>query len=246
MMQIAKFYLNDIEEDILPIGGTAPVMPFQHVTLPAGVYMMHGEVYDCTRAGLYRFKHESEAFFRNRIVAGSPANLHAIVSAFCWNQIHGTGHEVIGNLQPVSDAGRFFVWRMRCGYAGNYMAWLLPQFGFSVRQVGVSTLGPKNGYDDGHQVLEVFHGGKWVMFDLTNGLCWLDANGVQMSTAEFIAAIAGGAPMPESVKLDGKQRRWDHEAVPGGTLDMGLYGELCIGTEAQLEAWIRRIYQKVD
>lgn len=245
-MQVAKFYLNDAVEDLTPTSGTAPAMPFQYVTMAPGMYSLGGQVWDCTRAGLYRFKHESEAFFRNRIVFGNPFDLYAIISAVCWNHIHGTGHEVIGNLQPVSDAGRMFVWRMRCGFIGNYMAWLLPQFGFSVRQVGVSTLGPKNGYDDGHQVLEVLHGGKWKMFDLTNGMYWKDASGVHMSTSEFIAAIAGGAPMPEHVALDGKQRRWDHDQVSGGTLDLGLYGELLIGTDEQMEAWIRRIYQKVD
>lgn len=245
-MQVAKFYLFENEEDLIPTTGGTAVLPGGSTFMLPGVYTLGGQSWDCTRAGLYRFKQENEVFFRNRIVAGSPVDLYAVVSAVCWNHIHGAADEVIGNQQPVSDRGRFFVWRMRCGYIGNFMSWLMPQFGFTVRQVGVSTLGPTNGYDDGHQVLEVFHGGKWKMFDITNGRYWKDANGVHMSAAEFIAAIAGGAPMPETVKLDGKQRRWDHEAVPGGTLDMGLYGELCIGTEAQMEAWIRRIYQKID
>jgi len=244
-MQVAKYFINETTEDLTPTTGGTPLPGGSTFMLP-GVYTLGGQSWDCTRAGLYRFKMENEAFFRNRIVAGSPPDLYAVVSAVCWNHIHGSADDVIGNLQPVSDKGRFFVWRMRCGYIGNFMAWLLPQYGMTVRQVGVSTLGPTNGYDDGHQVLEVFHGGKWKMFDITNGRYWKDANGAHMSTSEFIAAIAGGAPMPECVLLDGKQRRWDHEGVPNGTLDMGLYGELCIGTEAQMEAWIRRIYQKVD
>lgn len=246
-MQVAKFYLNETVEDLTPVGGTAAAMPFQYVNMPPGVYSLGGQVWDCTRAGLYRFKVPSEAFFRNRIVQGnSPFDVFAILSAICWNHIHGGADEASLNLQAVADRGRYFVWRMRCGYICNFVQWLLPQYGYTVRQIGVSTLGPKNGYDDGHAVIELWHGGKWKMFDLTNGRYWKDASGVHMSAAEFIAAIAGGAPMPEHIKLDGKQRRWDHESVTGGTLDMGLYGELCIGTDAQMEAWIRRIYQKVD
>jgi hypothetical protein len=243
-MQIARFYLNDTETDLTPTtGGTS--MPFSYVWMPPGIYTLGGQSWDCRQIGLYRFKVENEPFFRNRIVFGSgpPIDIYSSVSAVCWNHIHGAAHETTGDLSGVAHSGRYGVWRMRCGYIGNFMAWLVPQLGYQMRQISVWTLEAANGYDDGHQVVEILINGKWCMFDITDGCYWRDANGVHMSTAEFIAAIAGGSPLPTKVKLDGKQRRWDHEMIPGGTFDMGLYGDLLLGTDAQMEAWFRRIFQ---
>lgn len=247
-LEVARFRVFDTDENLTPVAGPGVTMPFQNVTMPPGVYNFGGSAWDCTRPGLYIFKHSTELYFRNRIVFGAaPFDPYPIVSAVCWNHVHGCGSETVGNLQPVSDSGRMVVWRMRCGFIGNYLAWLMPQFGFSVRQVGVHSLQqPPHPADNGHQVFEILLGGKWRMFDITNGCYWRDANGDHMSTAEFIAAIAGGAPLPQRLPLDGKQHRWDHEVLPGYNWDMGLYGNLVIGTDAQREAWTRRIFQALD
>ena len=247
-VQIAKRYIFDTTEDLRPTTGGVE-MPFKHVTMPPGVYVAGEESWDCTRPGLYRFKVTSESFFRNRIVYDR-SDLYGLVSAVCWNLVQGTAHETTGDIQAVSDVGRYVVWRMRCGYIGNYMAWLLPQFGFQVRQVGViCSAERRNGIDDGHQVVEVFHNDRWVMFDMTNGCYWEDASGAHMGTQAFIDHIADGKPFPTKRLLDGNQRRWDHESIPlaeGAQLDMGLYGELCVTGIETSEGWMRRIFHMID
>lgn len=246
MMQLAKRYVFDAVTDLQPTtGGTA--MPFASTFMLPGIYTLDGQSWDCTLPGLYRFKILSEAYFRNRIVWGG--DLYAVLSAISWNHVHGTAHEQLGSQQAISDMGRYAIWRMRCGYIGNFLAWLLPQWGYSMKQVGVHTLGALNGYDDEHQVIEVLVSGKWLMFDVTNGCYWKNANGDHMSTADFIAQIANNGPMPQRMDLDGNQRRWDNESIPlagGQVLDMGLYGELLLNSPTQQEAWFRRIFQAIN
>jgi hypothetical protein len=244
-MQIAKFFLFGDQEDISPVQEIGQPMPFTYVNMYPGFYTLGGETWDCTRAGLYRFKVEGEPFFRNRIVQGNaPFDVFAILSSLCWNHVHGGADESTWNLQAVADRGRYVVWRMRCGYICNFVEWLLPQYGYTVRQVGVMTNESPNGYDDGHAVIELWHDGKWKMFDMTMGCWWRGADGTHLDVQEFIDHIAGGSPMPERMPLDGKQRRWDYETIPGGTFDMGLYGEFLLSSPAQEEAWFRRIFQR--
>lgn len=242
-VEIAKFYLFDSVEDLTPVSGGGS-MQFSHVTMSPGIYAVGNQSFDCTRAGLYRFKLEGEAFFRNRIVGG---DLYALISAVSWNTVQGVAHEG-GAMQAVSDLGRYLVWRMRCGYTGNYCSWLLPQYGYQVRQVGViSSPSDRNGYDDGHQVIEVMHAGKWRMFDVTSGCYWRNAAGDHLSTEEFIAHIANNGPMPEYMPLDGNQRRWSNDTItlPNGLMDLMLYGRY-IDDVVTREGWMRRVFHQAD
>lgn len=249
-MQIKKFYCGETVQDIqLAAPGAAyAAMPFGSAYMYSGNYELDGQVWDCNAPGLYRFKVEAEQFFRLRIVLGpmGAADLYAIVSAMCWNHVHGAEDES-SNLQAVSNKGKYQRWRLRCGVIAALAAWLLPQVGFTARTVNVSTTGPKNGYDDGHIVLEVLHAGQWRMFDMTNGCYWTDSSGNHLSTAQFINHIAGGSPMPQKIRLDGDDSRWQVSpiAMSGGVLDLGLYGAMVIGDPSQQEAWLRRIFQAI-
>lgn len=249
-MQIAKLYAGEAVSDVplAPASALALPMPFGSMYMFSGFYELGGQAWDCTTPGLYRFKIEAERFFRMRIVLGvegSP-DLYGIVSGMCWNHVHGAEDET-NNWQLLSNKGRYQRWRLRCGVIAGLAAWLLPQVGFVTRVVNVSTVEAKNGYDDGHLVLEVLHAGQWRMFDMTNGCYWLDAGGNHLRTAQFIAHIAGGGPMPQKVCLDGNDARWQASpiGVIGGSLDLGLYGEMVIGSPDQQESWLRRIFQSI-
>lgn len=241
-MQVAKFYVHDEVSDI-PVVSGGVAMPAVSAYMAPGIYTLGGQSWDCTRAGLYRFKHPNDAFFRQRIVAGSPVDVYALLSAICHNHIHGVADEGV-DYQTMSNRGMQVRWRLRCGVIAGMCAWLLPQVGVSARVLNVKTVGPLTGYDDGHLVLETRHGTEWRMWDLTNRCYWRDDDGKHLSTAEFIAHIAGGAPMPEQVKL-APGEAWDAEvAVVGGNrLDLGLYGEHVISPDP--DAWYRRIFQTI-
>lgn len=246
-MDFAKHYLNEEITDVATATGGIP-MPFGSTFMGKGIYTVQGRTFDFTRQGLYRLKLDGVHYFINRIVTdGANTDIYALMSAICWNHIHGSSDEGV-DYQTMADKGRYQKWRLRCGVIIEMLRWLLPQLGFTVRSQGVITLGPKNGFDDGHAVLETQHNGEWRMWDLTNGCYFRNAAGKHLSTAEFIAHIANGAPMPTKVKLDGNDRRWDNEVITFNGLpwDMGLYGENFIGTDAQQEAWFRRIYQAIN
>jgi hypothetical protein len=242
-MQFSTFYCHD-EVSAIPTTTGGSAMPFVSTYMAPGVYTLGGQSWDCTRPGLYRFKHPNEAFFRNRITTTNPTgDVYALISAICHNHIHGVADEGV-EYQTMSNRGMQVRWRLRCGVIAGMCAWLLPQVGVSSRVINVKTVGPLTGYDDGHLVLETYHSGAWRMWDLTNRCYWRDGTGKHLSTAEFIAHIAGGAPMPEQVKL-APGEAWDAEvAVVGGNrLDLGLYGEHVISPNP--DTWFRRIFQSI-
>lgn len=240
-MRFAKFFCHDEVSDIpLATGGTP--MTFGSAYMTAGVYKLGGHSWDCTRPGLYRFMLPNEQFVRNRIVAGTPVQIYDLISAVCWNHVHGAADET-DNMQVLSNKGVHQRWRLRCGYIVDMMVWLLPQFGISARRTNPRTLLEPNGFDDGHIVLETMHGSEWRMWDLTNGCYFRNAAGEHLSTAGMIAHIANDGPMPDRIMLDGMDRRSDAEvvSVSGGMLDLGLYNDLFVLPD--MDAWFRRIFQ---
>jgi hypothetical protein len=245
MMQVARFYVHD-EASQIPTTTGGSVMPFGSMFMVPGVYTLDGQSWDCTRSGLYRFKVDGEPYFRQRIVLDS--DLYALMSAISHNHTHGAADEA-QTYQNMSNRGRFTRWRLRCGVICGMVHWLMPQIGVTSRVVNVSTLGPLNGFDDGHIVLETLDGSDWRMWDFTNGCYWRDEFGQHLSASGLIAWLQNNPTgLPERVSLDPCHPRWDVEVVTVGSnlLDLGLYGDECIGSPAQVEAWVRRIFQQVE
>jgi len=245
-MRVAKRYVHDTVTNLTPTtGGSA--MPFGSVYMLAGTYTLGGQSWDCTQPGLYRFMVEGEMFFRNRIVVDvNNLDMYALMSSVCWNHIHDDKDETT-DWNGLHAKGRYQKWRLRCGFVTDMMVWLFTSGGlpWPSRKINVRTLGPLNGADDGHIVIETLHGSDWRMWDLTNGCYWRNSAGKHLSATEFIAHIANNGPMPTKVLLDGTDRRWNTGgvAVSGGVLDYSLYGELII--DADPEAWFRRIFQAI-
>jgi hypothetical protein len=242
---MSKFYVHDEQSDI-PVASDGVALPSGSAFMFPGTYIVNGVSYDCSRQGLYRWFIPA-GYFVNRVVVGSGASLdaYAVISAISWNHVHGTNTEYgfdSASLQAMSNAGRTVKWAARCGYIAGMIAWLMPQLGVSARVLNVSTAGAKNGYDDGHVVVETLHGAGWRMWDITNGCYFRNSAGKHLSTAEFIAHIANGAAMPELVSLDYDQK-YNHDYA--GNLDLGLYWQWVLESPAQSEAWYRRIFQSI-
>ena len=251
-MQATDFRVfNEVTEVPQGVGGAA--MPTGSVYMQPGHYVLQGQSWDCTRPGLYRFKPSdnpggvSHPYVLHRIVTNWQApEIYALMSAVCHHHIHASQDEGL-DWQIMSNRGIYGKWRARCGFIAGLMVWTLPQFGIQARSVNIATNLPANGYDDGHFVLETKHGAEWRMWDLTMGCYWRDSAGKHLSTAEFIAHIANGGPLPEKVQLDPGDRRFQTDVVAVGPhrLDMGAYNEMCNSSPAQTEAWLRRIFQKI-
>jgi hypothetical protein len=235
--------MNFTEVSDIPVTTGGVALPTASSFMAPGTYIVNGLSYDCSRQGLYRWFSPSGSFI-NRVVVSTGASLdvYAVISAISWNHVHGTQTEYAGNNQLIANAGRNRKWSARCGYIAGMVAWLMPQLGCTGRVVNVTTTGPTNGYDDGHIVAETLHGTEWRMWDMTNGCYFIDANGKHLSTADFIAAIANGGTFPQKVRLD-YDNKFTNDCA--GSLDLGLYWERTLNTDADAEIWYRRIFQNV-
>lgn len=248
---MARFFVYDEQSEIsITPGGIA--LPVGSAFMLPGLYLVNGVSYDCRRPGLYRWWDPTGCFINRIVWKGQDGSLdvYATVSAISWNHTHGIGTEYgfdDAALQAMSNAGRSVKWSARCGYIASMCAWLLPLLGVQARTVNVSTIGTKNGYDDGHIVLETRHGNDWRMWDLTSGCYFRNSSGKHMSTLEVVAWLsANQTGMPEIVYLDG-DRKYSHDAVsvPAGALDMGLWWEWMLSSPSKAEAWYRRIFQSI-
>lgn len=234
------FYCMGEVSDI-PLASGAGVIPDASTFMAPGLYKVGGVGYDCRRQGLYRWLYNGQ--FVQRIVSSEAGacDLKKLLSSISWNHVPGNQTEW-NDHQAIFDAGRYRRWVMRCGQIVALMGSLLPQLGFQTRAVTVITTGPLNGYDDGHTVLETKHGSEWRMWDMTSGCYFKDAAGKHMSTADLVALLNSGAPMPERVNL---KTEITYSSDCAGYLDMGLYGAYTFGTPQRIEEWYRRVFQVI-
>jgi hypothetical protein len=244
---MSRFYVHD-EQSEIPVAPGGVALPGGSAFMFPGIYIVNGISYDCTRPGLYRWW-VTAGYFVNRIVwkaPSAPTDVAATLSAVSWNHVHGTGTEYGldgAALQSMSNAGRTVKWSARCGYIAAMCAWLMPQVGVTARICNVSTTGVKNGYDDGHIVVETLHGTEWRMWDITNGCYFLGGAGNHLNAAELVAWLAVNPDgMPERVRLD-YDHKYNHDYA--GSLDLGLYWQWMLDSPAQSDAWYRRIFQSI-
>lgn len=216
-------------------------LPMTSIAMLPGVYWFNDSGYDCTAPGLYLFtKKIPTAPIFARLVYGG--DLYAFLAGVSWHHIHGLEDEYLTG-QALANAGMGHKWRLRCGAISAFMKWLLPQYGLSTRVIQLLSLEqPPSSVDQGHIVFEVSHGGKWKMWDITNGEYFTDSNGVHLSAAEIIAA---GVLNCTRVAIDGDEKRggpvtWDAQGQPWC---MSSYFDLAYRTQAQRDAWHARVYQ---
>lgn len=215
-------------------------LPSGSVGLVPGNYVFNGKGFDCTQPGLYRFWNGGAGAIQSRLVY-TASGLYEFLAGVSWHHAHGVEDE--GSYQTIANNGMTHKWRLRCGYIAGLMVWFLPQWwsyfgltGMQARVVNVKTTGPLNGIDDGHIVFEVFHEGKWKMWDITNGVYFTLA-GVHLSTAEIITA---GILNCERVHLDVDEK---YGASLAGNLCLGSYADLVLRAPEDVDAWFARIFQ---
>ena len=146
--------------NLQPVTGTGEDLP-DALVLPPGTYTVHGRTYDATAEGLYRFLHPMHDN-QQRIVYGK--DTHALMSAVCWLQSHGSrdNFKAQEDLLRIAMTGKLI---LTCGPFSNFAVALLTELGVPIRVVCVKTLLERNGYSDGHVLTEVRLDGRWVVFD---------------------------------------------------------------------------------
>lgn len=215
-------------------------LPMSAVTMLPGIYYFDASGYDCTQPGLYRFQKNTQAPIYSRLVYGG--DIYAFLSGVSWHHTHGTLDEGLTG-QALANVGMVHKWRLRCGAISDFMLWLFPQLNVSVRKVEAHTNQSANGNDDGHIMFECFHGGKWKMWDITNGCYFTDQNGVHLALGEIISAGVNNC-IRVSIDSDEKYGSAVVPGIPNGeSWCMASYADMTLLSEAQKMAWYTRIFQ---
>ncbi|MGI9411540.1 MAG: hypothetical protein ACR2OV_15785 [Hyphomicrobiaceae bacterium] len=231
-MKIAKHFVYDTITDIAEVSSGArwPLAPTPFIDPDS--YTLYGVSYDCTRPGLYRWKIPEEIGLVNLIVYGG--DIYALMSGISWNHSHGSYHDKKSNSY-LSAIGRSRKWRLTCGYITLYLMSVLP---VQSRRVDVLTTGPRNGFDDGHTVIETFHDGAWRMWDMSAG-AYFKIDGEHIDTATFVHELAAGRE-PEMIRLDGGDK---YNAEMGASMCYGVLSDMIF--RDRVWDWYRRIFQSI-
>lgn len=209
-------------------------LPSTSVAMLPGNYVFAGQGFNCTAPGLYKFWDGTANPIQSRFVFGG--DLPTFMAALSAHHVHGVADETT-NWQSLATSGMTSKWELRCGFITGLANWWVPQYGFPARSISIYTMQPPNGVDDGHVVIEVSHGGKWKMWDLTNGI-YFTLNSVHLSTDEVIAAGVLNCTRVPLGNLD------KMNSAMAGNFDMGSYSDMTRQTPAEIDAWFSRIFQR--
>jgi hypothetical protein len=156
-----------------------------------GVYSVDGQTYD-VREGLFRvFRPNGSG--EQRVVFKDDKEL--LIESLTWIKSHGDINDDLF-LEQLRSRAKTHKLVITCGTASKLIQSLLRDAGIESRIVVTMTLEKLNGYDNGHTMLEVNLGGKWVLYDFDNNVYF--ENGHPLSFEEFIAARGNYAIKPIS------------------------------------------------
>ena len=143
-----------------PAGGKASPMPAKLVIRP-GTYSFGGTSFRMEKEGLYRFFNMMKQNLQRVVYKKDPV---ALISGLCWMQSHGSRDDFKSYEELLEIAGTKKL-IMTCGPFSNFVSRLINEHGIKSRVVGMATLLPPTGYDDGHVTMEVRIGGRWIVLD---------------------------------------------------------------------------------
>ena len=206
----------------------------QTLVIPPGVYRWQGRNYELTKEGLYRFLYPPKDT-QQRIVFQK--DTLAAVSALCWLHSHGYREDRKGydDLKKRALTGKLI---MTCGPFSNFSRKLLTEIGVRARAVNSMAL-TRNGFDDGHVLVEVALEGRWVLIDVDQHATFWHG-GRRLSLLEMMSRVRDDdyriGPLALSVPL----AIGDFVDATDG-YDYGMWMETNIHSEQTLRSWYRRI-----
>jgi len=101
-------------------------------------------------------------------------------------------------------------------------------------------MGTPNGYEDGHQALEVKIGGNWVLHDISNKTRFTDGSGNLLSADAAVSALAASTAVYDPLGIGGCAIE-----LQSGPFDATAYCEATLLNQADLLAWHSRIFQAI-
>lgn len=201
---------------------------------------------DATQTGLYKMwipafdtGTGSVAGVYNRIVVnGDP---YALASSVAWLHAFGKSDNAMA-MSDMANKAMISKLHMACGPTAQFLKYLADGQGIPCRIIHIVTAGTPNGYNDGHEIVEMKVGGVWKAFDASLGFVPRDLSGNQLNIWQMVEGL-----QTSSVDLD---RMWafnyasDPNPPAGGEFDPAAWIE-----QGQLYIWdnlvvgINRLYQ---
>jgi hypothetical protein len=217
---------------VAPSAGKAANLP-RRLVIPPGRYRVHGKVYDLKVEGLYRLIDPMRDNQQRIVYRKNPL---ALISALCWLQTHGNRDDKKEYNELAKQALTSKLIRT-CGPACAFAKEVLRRQGIRARTVGVKTLKELNGYDDGHVLLEVLLGRKWILIDMDLNAVFV-RKGKRLSLLELLPWIQRGGYQIERISGSiGLAIGAFHD----GGYDYCLWAESVFHSEEGLRNWYRRI-----
>jgi len=152
-----------------------------------GLYIFNNEHYDFLSEGLYRCMFPDKNLNQQRIVYQN--NMTTLMSSLAWMISHGHRDDGLtyNELYSKATCDKLI---LTCESIARFSFTLLTQLNIKSRIVGVRTLSPSNGYDDGHYLIEVYRPdlSQWVLYDLDSNVFFTYQN-QPLSLIDFLKYV---------------------------------------------------------
>jgi hypothetical protein len=196
-----------------------------------------GKAYSVEKEGLYRFvKLPNEVV--NLISRRDENSMLPLLRGLSQLHIHGNRDErvddAMGKLKTMWTISK------TCGPMRDLAYTVLrKQAGFWPRTVITVTAGDLSGFDDGHQMMEVYYPlqKKWILVDVDMGYLFREKGRENYLDALQFWNMVREKKAYELVKLSTK------EIDP--TFSIAMYCKIQFGTEEGVRAWYSRVYQVI-
>lgn len=133
------------------------VLPLSLILAP-GTY----EGKDCYAEGIYRFFTPPKRQEQRIVYAG---DVFKLLESITWLHLHGFKDTALCDSAKL-QAAKVRKLSIACGDIARFTKFVLASQGIESRVVQFETLEARNGYDDGHLMLEVLIDGAWVLVDV--------------------------------------------------------------------------------
>lgn len=99
-------------------------------------------------------------------------DLFSLLSSFSWLHSHGSKDKEYVFLKKYEKLKTKKL-SLTCGYISTFVSQILNKYEIPNRLVSFITMDKWNTYDNGHALIEVKIGGKWILFDIDNNRYFL-------------------------------------------------------------------------
>ena len=203
-----------------------------NLIIKKGNYQFNGQCYNFTEEGLYIVVNLEDNRKQQYIVYDS--NLFVLMSSISWLIAHGNidNESSFIELTMKAKADKLI---LTCYFACNFAKSILDSLQFSSRILAGISLDEWNGFDDGHNMIEVYSKKykKWIVFDIDMNSYFV-INDVPLSFIELTRNLYNDSLLIKSlsndVKLDSSYRI--------NNIDFSFYLEYTFNNQLD---WYRRV-----